>query len=292
MAFIEEAIISGLISKIINDGIDVSISAIKAARGNKSDKKRDISLQIYDVIISALNTVTHNKYAKNQELIYKSTEYLLNNLRSYDTNHNREIFKQCCCNLRYSYSNELYAEFIKQIHIELSKEKNIELYRQVLLKILNEKNAYDQEVTKVLIDKLNQILQLLNGNRDNNDIDTQTEIQQKEINNIVEDNAEGLAVKNVPIEKIVLANYFRGLEAVGGRIYFDNVGLTFKSHKFNIQRGETRIEYSQIVSVSKRSTLGMVPNGISIFTKDGKEHKFVVYNRQKIIDFLKNKAAL
>lgn len=76
---------------------------------------------------------------------------------------------------------------------------------------------------------------------------------------------------------------------MGGKIYFDNTGLTFKSHKFNIQRGETRIDYNQIQDVNKRNTLGIVPNGISIFTKDGVEHKFVIYNREKIIDFLKHK---
>lgn len=290
MAFIEEAIISGLISKVINDGINVSMSAIKASIGNSFDKNRDISLQVYDVIISSLNTITQNRYINNQDVIYRSTEYLLRNFKSYDNNNNKEIFKVCCFELMYSYNDDLYSEFIKQIHVEMSKEKNIELYRHVILKLLNEKNIYDQEATKVLIDKLNQILLLLNENRQNNDnINMQTDIQQEELYHIVSDHAGDISSRNTYIEKIILANYFRGSEAVGGKIYFDNTGLTFKSHKFNIQRGETRIDYNQIQDVNKRNTLGIVPNGISIFTKDGVEHKFVIYNREKIIDFLKHK---
>lgn len=84
----------------------------------------------------------------------------------------------------------------------------------------------------------------------------------------------------------IFANYFKGLEAVGGKIYFNDTGLTFQSHSLNIQTGEIRIEYSQISKIAKRNTLGIVPNGISIFTKDGFEHKFVIYNRNSVIAFL------
>lgn len=87
----------------------------------------------------------------------------------------------------------------------------------------------------------------------------------------------------------IFANYFRGIEAVGGKIYFDEMGLTFKPHALNIQKGETRIEYSQIVKVTKRNTLGIVPNGISIFTNDNFEHKFVIYHRNSVIEFLQSR---
>lgn len=82
------------------------------------------------------------------------------------------------------------------------------------------------------------------------------------------------------------ANYFRGIEAVGGKIFFDETGFVFKSHSINIQSGETRIDYSQIVSVRTRNTLGLVPNGISVLTKDNKKHKFVINNRKTVIEFL------
>ena len=94
--------------------------------------------------------------------------------------------------------------------------------------------------------------------------------------------------ENYVYEKIA-ANYMRGKEAVGGWINFDENGLTFNSHAINIQRGETRIEYADIQDVKKRNTLGIVPNGISVYTKDNFEHKFVIYNREDVIEFLKSK---
>ncbi len=84
----------------------------------------------------------------------------------------------------------------------------------------------------------------------------------------------------------IAANYFRGAEAVGGHIFFDEGGMTFKSHSFNIQTGETRITYADIVKVSKRNTLGIVPNGISVFDKNGFEHKFVISHRGQVLQFL------
>lgn len=87
----------------------------------------------------------------------------------------------------------------------------------------------------------------------------------------------------------IAANYFRGIEAVGGHIKFDETGLIFKSHSLNIQTGNTRIDYSQIVRIAKRNTLKIVPNGISVFTKDNFEHKFVINNRKSVIEFLQSK---
>ncbi len=87
----------------------------------------------------------------------------------------------------------------------------------------------------------------------------------------------------------ILANYFRGIEAVGGKITFDEDGFTFKSHKLNIQTGETKIEYSQIKKITTSNTLGIVPNGMSIITKDDVKHKFVINNRKKVIEFISSK---
>ncbi|MFG6355906.1 MAG: hypothetical protein K1W26_03630 [Acetatifactor sp.] len=87
----------------------------------------------------------------------------------------------------------------------------------------------------------------------------------------------------------IAANYFRGLEAVGGHIFFDENDMTFKSHSFNIQTGETRILYADIVKISKRNTMGLVPNGISVFDKSGFEHKFVIYHREQIIQYLQSR---
>ncbi|MBR2432588.1 MAG: hypothetical protein IKB23_06690 [Clostridia bacterium] len=81
------------------------------------------------------------------------------------------------------------------------------------------------------------------------------------------------------------ANYYRGIEAVGGKLFFDETGMTFKSHAFNVQTGESRIEYKDIAKAQVKGFL----TGISVYTKDGIEHKFVVYYRKKVVEFLNSK---
>lgn len=65
--------------------------------------------------------------------------------------------------------------------------------------------------------------------------------------------------------------------------------MIFKSHALNIQTGEQVIAYAHIFKIAKRNTLGIVPNGISVFTEDGIEHKFVINNRDDVIEFLNSK---
>lgn len=92
--------------------------------------------------------------------------------------------------------------------------------------------------------------------------------------------------------KSVAANLFRGIEAVGGKLLFGEEYMRFKSHFFNIQRGETIIYYNDIVRIEKIKTLGIIPNGINVVVKtlEGeKEYKFVINKRNKIVEFLLSK---
>jgi hypothetical protein len=75
------------------------------------------------------------------------------------------------------------------------------------------------------------------------------------------------------------ANLFRGIEGVGGKIFLTNKKLIFKSHKINIQKGQTDIEYSTIKEIAKRKTAKLIDNGIRIITDNGKEFNFVVNER-------------
>ena len=82
------------------------------------------------------------------------------------------------------------------------------------------------------------------------------------------------------------ANLFRGLEGVGGKLFLTNKKLIFKSHKINIQKGQTDIDYSDISEIIKRKTAKIINNGIRIKTNDGKEFDFVVNERDKWIEEL------
>ena len=94
------------------------------------------------------------------------------------------------------------------------------------------------------------------------------------------------------MKKIIAANLFRGSEAVGWRLHFEENAMIFKSHALNIQTGETTIAYKDIVDVQKKNTLGLVPNGMVVTLNDGTKHQFVIWHRVEVIAFIKEKAGL
>lgn len=77
------------------------------------------------------------------------------------------------------------------------------------------------------------------------------------------------------------ANHFKGVEAVGGKLYLLKNRIQFKSHGFNIQNHQYSIELTTISAINFYNSLGIVPNGLSITTNTGTIEKFVVSNRKK-----------
>lgn len=90
------------------------------------------------------------------------------------------------------------------------------------------------------------------------------------------------------IGESIFANLFRGRESVGGKIFFYDDKLIFKSNDFKLRTGITEIKYSDILEVNKRNTIGIIPNGVTIVDKNKLEYKFVIYNRENVIRFLKS----
>jgi hypothetical protein len=90
-------------------------------------------------------------------------------------------------------------------------------------------------------------------------------------------------LENEKVEEEIGASLFRGIEGVGGKIFFTNQRLIFKSHSLNIQKGQTNIDYSEISSVGKRKTMKIINNGIKILTNKGQEYCFVVNDRESQI---------
>lgn len=95
--------------------------------------------------------------------------------------------------------------------------------------------------------------------------------------------------ENEEIENEGPANLFRGMEAVGGKLILTNKKIIFKSHKLNIQNGQTHIDYRDIENITEQKTAKLIDNGIRIKTKDRKDYDFVVNEREKWIDKLNEK---
>ena len=90
--------------------------------------------------------------------------------------------------------------------------------------------------------------------------------------------------ENVLLES--LANHYKGIEAVGGKLFLTNKKLIFKSHKFNIQNHEFSISLDEIVKTDKYKNIG-INNGLSILCKNGKTEKIVVEEPEKWIVYFK-----
>jgi hypothetical protein len=86
------------------------------------------------------------------------------------------------------------------------------------------------------------------------------------------------------IIKYGLASLPKNIETVGGKLYLTNQRLVFETHMFNVQRGVTEVELSNIQSSQPCWTrflniIPVFPNSLAVFTKQGKEYRFVLSGR-------------
>jgi hypothetical protein len=94
-------------------------------------------------------------------------------------------------------------------------------------------------------------------------------------NKIIDEQTKLVDVDQSEIILSGLANHFINGEAAGGKLYLTKEKLIFKSHRLNLQNHELTIELKSVKKVERCRTLGLVPNGLKIFTEDETE-RFVV----------------
>lgn len=83
-----------------------------------------------------------------------------------------------------------------------------------------------------------------------------------------------------------VANLFRGIESVGGRIKLTTKKLVFKAHAINIQKQEVEIPINNIERIEKKNSLFIIPNILAVILKSGVEYKFVVFGRNNLISLI------
>ena len=75
------------------------------------------------------------------------------------------------------------------------------------------------------------------------------------------------------------ANHWKGIEAVGGKLFLTDKRLRFRSHAFNVQKHDESYARTDIVAASPARSLGIIPNAIRIELRDGRRETFVVNDR-------------
>ncbi len=88
------------------------------------------------------------------------------------------------------------------------------------------------------------------------------------------------------------ANLMRGWEGVGGRITLTNQRLLFEAHKVNLQPEPLAIPLSDISDVTPSNMMGgILPNSIIVHCRSGRQFRFVLWGRKRIIAMIERELA-
>ena len=90
--------------------------------------------------------------------------------------------------------------------------------------------------------------------------------------------------------KSVYANQIIGTTTLTGKLCFYSEEFAFKADGVNSTIEKPRTKYSDIIEITKRNTLGFIPNGLTIWLKSGKKLNYVVRQRNDLIGFLASKS--
>lgn len=101
--------------------------------------------------------------------------------------------------------------------------------------------------------------------------------------------SESTRIETAPDENILFetpANYRKGKEQVGGKLYLTNKRLIFKPHELNFQNHELLINLTDIKNVEKYKTAEMINNGLALTTTLGNTERFIVEQADKWMEYL------
>lgn len=191
MTFIEEAVISGFISKVINNCVDSSPLNIKKSDKNRKAKSQTIQTRIYQVIIDAINELTNNRY-KEQDKLYDSAEIIINGFKNENVNRIESV-RVGLKVFDWYVDSGICETFIEKLYYEISKEKNFDLYKEILLVLSSYTLEYGRGYFFQIKQLLEQISKKLDENESNNDriLESQeNSVQQKKQNEVWENNKE------------------------------------------------------------------------------------------------------
>lgn len=168
MAPISETIFSGFVSKVVNDIVDVSKDKIKSAVKNKIISHQNLEVQIYNITVDVLNNITVNKYKNNQDKIYDAAEFLLKSfkeIKRYEIDSIASSLRM----LELNADKNKCSEFQMLLYKKLGSNEYSELFRTILLLLLERKSQYDHSMYKQLNQKLYEVIQILDREKDSDE---------------------------------------------------------------------------------------------------------------------------
>ncbi len=172
-----DMVVSGLVSKVVNDCVDVLKSKIKDADKRRESDSQSFETRIYQVTIDALNEFTKNKY-KGQDILYDAAEIILNGLKNYKGNY-LEAVKT---GLRMLDVDNMCEDFLGTLCYEICKRENRDLAIEIIIFQQEQTSGYvnrgfniSYQIEKEINEKLDCLIEILIGKgkyerQDNNEI--------------------------------------------------------------------------------------------------------------------------
>lgn len=138
-----DMVISGFVSKVVNDCVDVLKDKIKKADKNRKAYEQNIETRIYQVTIDALNVFTSNNF-KNQDKLFDSAESILRGFkRSIDNN--IDAVRAGLKMLVQQVTVDTCEDFLGTLCHEICKKENRDLAIEVIILQQEQTNGYIQE---------------------------------------------------------------------------------------------------------------------------------------------------
>jgi len=123
-------IMSGFVSKGVNNLVDFGWKKIKDANSERKSHEQNIETRIYQVTVDAINVFTFNEY-KNQDILYYVAESILRGFKS--EIENIEAVKMGLKILESQISDDRCADFLGILCDEICKDENDILYKEIIL---------------------------------------------------------------------------------------------------------------------------------------------------------------
>ena len=168
---LEEIILSGFVSKVISDCVDISRDRIRKANYKRKEKTESFEARIYQIIVDVINKVTSNKF-KDQEIVFDVAEAILKGFKEGKSD-NKDIIKSGLSIFPLNIDDNESELFLRLLFYEISMDVNFDVYKEILLLLITQKPQYDYEILKhlqLILSDVNEVLDKINSINDSKNV--------------------------------------------------------------------------------------------------------------------------
>ena len=138
-----EMIISGFVSKVVNDCGDILKNKIKEADKNRKSDEKNMETRIYQVLVDALNRFSYNEH-KKEEIVYDAAESMLKQFKNGKDDY-KEAVRAGLKIVVSEVNDNVCKRFFEALCYEICQKENRDLAIEVIILQQEQTNGYIQE---------------------------------------------------------------------------------------------------------------------------------------------------